>query len=618
MVNTGQFFHFPSIKKWLAVFWCLFFLLVSPLFAEQVEATLDRDSVPSGNGAILTVKVSGSDAGKPEMPEIENFIIRPQGTGQQIQIINGKTTRSLTFTYVVGSNVAGDYEIPPIGAVVNGKKLFTPPLKLKVLDASAGQPPVGMPAPGSAAGGAEADTGEDGRRFGFLTVELADKKRKHVYVGEIAPVRIRAWLPAESRAQLRSGIQPEGKAFTLHNVSGQPQQTEEVKDGKRYLVVTWYGGMSATKAGNHPASLSLSATVAVRDRSAPAPRRRMGGPFGDPFFDDIFDNMNARMIEKDVTLKSDDQPIEVRALPSEGKPEGFTGAVGDFQFDGMEVPREWTTGEPQEMAARIKGSGNFALMKAPVVAPAVDWKVYPGKDAFTPGDEASFAGSKTFRFSAVPRKGGDQQVSLAFSYFNPEAGVYQTLASPPQAIRVAGKNMIEIESEVAAGEPEPEKKVDRLVERKNHYTAVPSLVPMVSRPQFAPMLACAGLLALVGRWILWVRLRRNDPSRLAARQVEKATREALAEAERCAENQEVAGFFIAARQAMQQRLGLRWNQPCQAITLAEVSSRLPGDSAVVRLFREVDRQEYSHQAVEGMKPEWRVLLDEAMNELTGK
>ena len=161
---------------------------------------------------------------------------------------------------------------------------------------------------------------------------MADAERKHVYVGEIAPVRIRAWLPLDARAQLRSGVQPEGKAFTLHNVSDQPQQTQETKDGKRYLVVTWFGGVSATKAGKYPISLSLDATVAVRDKSTPQPRRRMGGPFDDPFFDNVFDNLNAQMVQKDVTLKSKDEDIEVLPLPTEDKPAGFTGAVASSRW----------------------------------------------------------------------------------------------------------------------------------------------------------------------------------------------------------------------------------------------------------------------------------------------
>ena len=119
-----------------------------------------------------------------------------------------------------------------------------------------------------------ADAGE--KRFGFLTISPVAQDRSYVYVGEIAPVRIQAWIPADARAQLRSGIQPEGKAFTLHHVSDRPQQTQEIKDGKRYLVVTWYGGISATKAGKYPAALSVDVTVAVRDTAARQPRRNYG------------------------------------------------------------------------------------------------------------------------------------------------------------------------------------------------------------------------------------------------------------------------------------------------------------------------------------------------------
>ena len=252
MVNP---FHY--LAKALACFMLAFVSITATAFAAEVEALLDRDSVPAGNGAILTLKISGGSAGQPAIPAIANFIFQPRGTSNQMQIVNGLTTVSVIYSYVVGSNTPGDYEIPAIEIAVDGNKLSTQPLKLKVLDSSAAQPPAGMaptPPGQQAATQGEAETGE--KRFGFLTVELADSKRSHAYVGEIAPVRIRAWLPNDARAQLRSGIQPEGKAFTLHNVSGQPQQTQEIRDGKRYTVVTWFGGISATKAGKYPASLS--------------------------------------------------------------------------------------------------------------------------------------------------------------------------------------------------------------------------------------------------------------------------------------------------------------------------------------------------------------------------
>lgn len=609
---------FHQLAKWLATFALALVGLMATVSAAEVEAQLDRETVPAGNGAILSLKVSGGKVARPEIPAVPNLIVQPRGQNQQMQVFNGHTTVSNTYTYVVGSNTPGDYQIPAIEVTVDGKKLSTKPLKLKVLAAGAAQPPAGIQAtpPGTPPASEEpADTGE--KRFGFLTVELADSKRQHVYVGEIAPVRIRAWLPADSRAQLRSGIQPEGKAFTLHNVSGQPQQTQEMKDGKRYLVVTWFGGISATKAGKYPASLSVDATVAVRDTAAlKQPRRRMGGPFDDPFFDSVFDQMNSPMIQKDVTLKSDDQEIEVRPLPVDGRPSGFTGAVGEFKFDSVEIPNNWKTGEPQQITTRLSGSGNFALMNAPELTPADSWKTYSGKDEFTPGDQASFSGSKIFQFSAVPRKGGEQEVALAFSYFDPAAGSYKTITSAAKKLNVAGADIVDVEPAAAPAAKEPEKKVATLVGQHSALSPQASLVPLVSRPLFLSLLILSGLLGVSGGAFAWLRRRRDNPRRRAHAAMEKATREALETAGQCAAARDVTGWFAAARLAIQQRLGALWNQPPQAITLAEITARIPEESPVTRFIREADRHEYSRQSTGEILPQWRSLLDEAMSSLT--
>lgn len=595
-------------------------LCLSAVSAAEVEAALDRDSVPAGNGALLTLKISGNESGQPVIPPVDKLIVQPRGKSQQMQMYNGTTTVSTTYSYVIGSNTPGDYVIPAIEVAVGGGKFSTQPLKLKVLDAGAAQPPAGLPQGNSSnpqpAEPPQDETGE--KRFGFLTVELADSARKHVYVGEIAPVRIQAWLPAESRTQLRSGIQPEGKAFTLHNVSNQPQQTQEIKDGRRYTVVTWYGGISATKAGKYPASLSLNATVAVRDPSAPQqPRRRMGGPFDDPFFDSVFDNMNAPMIQKDVTLKSEDQEIEVLPLPTEGRPAGFTGAVGQFKLESPEIPGEWKTGEPQQIGARITGSGNFSLVNAPELVPAAGWKSYPGKSDFAAGDATSFSGTKSFRFSAVPGKGGEQEASLAFSFFDPDAGAYQTVATPPKKVRVTGAD-IPVDEPAAAAEPEKkvEKKTAGLVGQHLRRSPAATLTPLASRPAFRVLLALAAVLVVSGRILARLLAWRGDPVRLARIATEKATREALETAGKCARAKDVQGFFAAARLAVQQRLGALWNQPAQAITSAEVLSRIPGDSPVARFFREADQFEYSRQGAGEIEPQWRALLDEAMASLT--
>lgn len=582
--------------------------------AVQVEAQLDRESVPAGEGALLTLQISGEVEGEPTISPVANLIIRPEGQSKRIQISNGRTTTVASYTYVVGSQVPGDYVIPAVEMMVAGNQFSSQPLKLKVLEAGTGQPAAGADPTqqDQAAPPPEEETAED--RFGFLTVELADSKRTHAYVGEIAPVRIRAWLPAGAQANLRSGIQPEGKGFTLHNVSSQPQQTEEMRDGKRYTVVTWFGGMSATKAGKLPASLSVDATVAVRDSSAPKPKRRQrGGPFGDPFFDSAFDRMNTPMVQKDVTLKSDDQEIEVRPLPLEGRPTDFTGAVGDFQFDSAEFPKTWKTGEPQQITTRLSGSGNFALMKVPALTPADSWKTYPGKDEFSAGDQAAFSGSKTFQFSAVARKGGKQAAALELSYFDPVNEIYKTITRPFSEIQVTGNDMTEDKPTAVREVKEPEKKSGGIAGL--HATPSPrrSLVPLVSRGAFVEMLVISSVLVGLGAVLGYLRVRRGDPKRRAQEALEVAIRQAVDAAGSGKNAQE---FFAAARLALQQKLGARWNQPAQAITTAEVHARIAGDSPVTQFFQEADRYEYSRHDTGEVLPHWRVLFAEALASIT--
>lgn len=613
MVMTAQQ---KGIARGLLACWAvaLWIAICPSTLGAEVMAELDRDSVPVGNGAMLTLRVSGGRAAAPVIPEVENLIVNPRGQSQEMRMVNGRTTVSVTFNYVVGSNIPGDYEIPAIRVVVGGAESLTKPLKLKVLDAAAAQPPAGIKTQAPAAADDKPSADEtDEKRFGFLTVELAGNDRKHAYVGEIAPVRIRAWLPENSRAQLRSGIKPESKAFTLHNVNDRPVQSTEIKDGKRYTVVTWYGGISATKAGKHLASLSLDAVVAVRDTAAR--RKPRGGPFDDPFFSGIFDDISAPMIQKDVKLKSDDQEIEVRSLPTDGRPDGFSGAVGSFTFDRVDVADHWVTGEPQQISARLAGSGNFALMSAPEIVPADAWKTYPDKGDFTPGDEASFSGSKTFRFSAVPRKGGDQEISLAFSFFNPDKAEYQTITSPVKSIRVNGEDLAEDAPDTATVASQPENTTGLPVGQQSQWTRQGSLVPLVSRAAFVPMLGTAAFMAVLGGVLAWSRSRRNDPRQIAEAEVERMSSEALRNADQCAGAGDAAGFFAAARLAIQHRLGIRWNQPARAITLAEIEARLPGDSPVAKFFREADHHAYHPKPGGQVLPRWLALLDEAFLDL---
>jgi hypothetical protein len=612
MVNRSTM---SATKRWgvRAFLAALCALLTIPKSEAEISATLTPESVPAGVGAELMITVNYGSITKFSAPEVPGLIMNGPIKGFSADNSTGVFISIRTFQYFVGSNTVGEYDIPPFTLTVDGVEVQTQPLKLKVTT-SASQAPAGLP-PGASGGQTPAApvpvAGEP--NMGYLTIDPAGKQRRHAWVGEIAPVRIQAWLPADVRPTQSAPVQPRGSSFTLHNLSPQPQQSLEVHEGKRYLVVTWYGGLSATKAGSSPPDLSMKINIQIPDPSGQ--RQRSGDPFIDQF-------LGARMIQKEVELHSKTDAsanLEIRSLPKEGRPDNFEGAVGKFAFGRTQIPGQWKTGEPQQIGAEIDGEGNFNLLKQPTLKSDRDWKSYEGQSSFTAKDVVSFTGTSTFRFSQVPRQAGPQQVRLAFSYFDPDRAAYQTVETPPQAIEVTGVDL----------PPEPAAPVAESAAPP--VPAAPALAPQRSRPGFAGNLTppnqrsfftflkwISGTVIVISVCYQPLRRRLGDPRRRARAAAEQALRQAMGEAESAAARSDVPGFFAAARRAIQARLAQLWQRPASAITLADVTRHLAADSPVIALFQEADRQEFSPV---GSLPAaelsaWRTRLEQALASLT--
>ena len=438
-------------------------------------------------------------------------------------------------------------------------------------------------------------------------MEFVSQKRQHAWVGEIAPVLIKAWLPGESRVSLNTPLQPKGSSFTLHNLSTQPRQEMEELKGRRYLVVSWYGGLSATKAGRYPPDLSMKITVQVPDPADQGQRGR-----------DFFGRLIQPMIQKEVELRSktdESAYLEIRALPLEGRPESFAGAVGKFAFGRSNIPAQWKTGEPQQIATEVAGEGNFNLLRQPTLKSDKDWKSYGGQSSFVPRDAASFSGTTTYRFSQVPRQAGSQQVSLTFSYFDPDLAAYQTAVTPPQTVEITGTDLPpEPEAIAQPATPNTTPPPPALAPQRTREGFVSNLTPLAWRRSFRLFAGVISLALAAGFLTQFLRTRWRNPLRLAQAASEKALRRAMREAETHAARGDVPGFFAAARRALQVRLGTLWQRPAPAITLADVTHRLPADSPVISFFREADRQEFSPNST--LRPEelpaWRIRLEQAL------
>ena len=117
----------------------------------------------------------------------------------------------------------------------------------------------------------------------------------------------------------------------LNKLSSQPEQTEEVVEGKPYTVLTWHSALAAVKPGDF--SLTVETPLTVRMRTAPQRRQCecREGLFDDSLFDDVFNDSFFQdffggTTEKQITVASEPDALKVLALPAEGRPAGFGGA----------------------------------------------------------------------------------------------------------------------------------------------------------------------------------------------------------------------------------------------------------------------------------------------------
>jgi len=127
----------------------------------------------------------------------------------------------------------------------------------------------------------------------------------------------------------------------------------------------------------------------------------------------------------------DARRVLVRELPEEGRPDGFSGAVGRFIVLATVEPDEVAVGEEFTLTLRIQGTGNLERFAPPTVAPD-GFHVLGRID-----DRASPV--RTIRYDLSPIRGGIEALpSLPFPFFDPETGRYAAGATAPIPLVVRG------------------------------------------------------------------------------------------------------------------------------------------------------------------------------------
>jgi hypothetical protein len=314
-----------------------------------VEAALSHLSFPLDGQASLSLTINGARAASVELPVIANIELHSRGQSSRTSMVNGTVSSSIVYNYLLTALAPGDHTVPPIKVTAGGETFFTTPLYFTVTD----QPPPPQ-ADGRTVGGA-----------GEAAMLQISKTADH-YLGEVVPVQIKASFRGDHRAEIHAVPALESDGVIMPPLRENPRQSEEIIDGQPYNVLTWETTLIGVKAGRHQLSFSLEASLlAPRQRRAPSP---LGGSglFDSPLFDDpFFDNFLGNYQRRPLRLVSPPGSFNVVALPTEDRPDDFTGAIGNFELAVKARPVELRVGEPISLSITVSGRGNFDRVESP-------------------------------------------------------------------------------------------------------------------------------------------------------------------------------------------------------------------------------------------------------------
>ena len=326
------------------------------------------------------------------------------------QNINGRSssTSSVSLTFTLLAEHTGNISIPAVTAILGGKRVTVHGATVRVF-------PPDKNAPSARSQGA-ATTSVSGTYF-FRALPSATV----VYEKQAFPIRYKLYATTEFEINSYEAPQYDGFLSEKQADDGRRQLQLETYQGRNYRTVDI---LSEVLFAQRSGTLTIpSSKIGLRVPIAQAD--------DDPFFG------SSMMGDREV--RSAPVTIQVRPLPTEGKPADFSGAVGSFRMRAELLSKTPKTNEALTIRLTLEGTGNLKQVTSPTISFPQDFEVYDPKETYEEKISATEVyGKKIIEYFAIPRHTGAETIpSLTFSYFDPHLGRYETLHSQAFSLQIA-------------------------------------------------------------------------------------------------------------------------------------------------------------------------------------
>jgi len=400
-----------------------YIILLLSLTAVQAQDQAFKASAPArvNAGQQFQYTIEGAERGEVQLPPLSEFQLLGgpfSSFSSSTQYINGKRTQTtvVSWTYVFRASQEGSFRIPPATVKVGRKEFQTNEVEINVMPGDAGMADPGTPPadgatdPAMQAQSSEADV--------FLRIQPS---RKEVYVGEQLVSGLRVYTRVNTRPTGTAKDVPY-EGFYKITIDPDPSAQRTEINGQTYVNQVIQRHILIPQKTGEIEIPPYESEWFVQKRVQRQRRSVFDDFFSDPFFDSY----------QDVPLTLSTRPLQIRvkALPP-GAPEGFTGAVGDFEVEATLSADELKVNEALSLKVTIRGTGNLPLLSEPEVHLPPDHDLYDVNrtlNTSTTGNRLS--GSVQFDYPIVVRHAGRFRIApIRFSWFDPRSEEYREVVT---------------------------------------------------------------------------------------------------------------------------------------------------------------------------------------------
>ena len=345
-------------------------------------------------------------------PSFEGFKV-VGGPSQSIKnySINGKRSFSKSYSYFLAPTKRGVFTIGQSSIEINGESYKTAPMKITVTTA--------------------VDIPKDPNDPNYIASEnihlVAEVSTTNPYLNEPVSVVYKLYVAENTGVRNWSELDsPRYNDFWSQNIDVKGQNVREGKykgEDYRYAVLkkTVLYPQKTGKLNIEPLTLDVSVEV-------PSKRR------------DIFGR--SITTTANLTVTAGKRTINVKPLPSAGRPKDFSGAVGRFDFSLSSSKKKLEVTEAFNLKLMVSGNGNLKLFELPKPKLPSALEVYePEHSEKVSTNLSGMKGSITDTYTVVPNDQGQYPIpAVSFSYFDLKSKAYKTIKSNELVVSVIGSS----------------------------------------------------------------------------------------------------------------------------------------------------------------------------------